>query len=123
MNTENIRTITLTSKNDRHYVVLAEWIDNVKMWKQPEKVSLCLDTKIAYARSEEWGVIARKYAEDNGIGKITVKLDPLPDPNAPKRKRGRKPRKHGLSKKRKSEIQKTKNRFRAIRKYSEERSE
>ncbi len=109
-----------TNKRGQKYKTFIEPVEGVKFYLQPEKVSLCLDTKIAYARSVEWGLVARKYAEDNGIGKITVKLDPLPDPNAPKRKRGRKPRKHGLSKKRRSEISKTKNRLEAIKKQSEE---
>ncbi len=98
MNNENIKVINVTSRNDKHYVVLVEWVDGVKKWKQPEKANLCLDTGVAYARSVEWGLIARKWANDNGIGRITVKLDPLRDPNAPKRKAGRKS-KRGRSRK------------------------
>ena len=77
------------SRTGKRYTTLIDPVDGVKFWKQPEKADLCLDTKIAYCRSIDWAVIARKYAEEHGIGKITVKLEPLRDPDIPRKKPGR----------------------------------
>lgn len=87
---EKMEIYEWTSRIGKHYVTMIERIEGVPFWKQPEKVSLCLDTNIAYARSIDWAVRIRKYALENNLGEIKIRIQKLPDPNAPKKKRGRK---------------------------------
>jgi hypothetical protein len=80
----------IETKKGRKYIVLVDPVDGLKLWKQPEKADFDPIRKIAYARSIEWGLVVRKWAQENGYGKIKVKLDPVKLTNRP---RGR-PRKH-----------------------------
>ncbi|MCL5782933.1 MAG: hypothetical protein M1476_03375 [Candidatus Thermoplasmatota archaeon] len=84
-----METYEWTSRTGKRYVTSIQRVEGVRFWKQPEYATICLDTKTAYCRSIDWAVIARKYAEEHGIGKITVKLVPLRDPDIPKKKPGR----------------------------------
>ena len=84
-----METYEWTSRTGKHYVTSIERIEGIPFWKQPEYATICLDTKVAYCRSIDWADRIRKYASENGIGEITVKLVPLRDPNAPKKKPGR----------------------------------
>lgn len=88
MENENVKILKWTSRTGRQYITLIIPVEGVKNWLQPEKADICIDTGIAYCRSIEWAIIARKWARENGIGPIRVKLDLLRDPNAPKRRRG-----------------------------------
>ena len=82
--------LDIETKKGRKYIILIEPLEGVKLWKQPEKADIDPEKKIAYVRSVEWGITARRWALENGYGGIKIKLDPLKISTRP---RGR-PRKH-----------------------------